>query len=401
MSPQPRNTMVGLAALVFICMFNLTFIVPSVKELIIDRFDASSTDASLFVSIEMIAYLIFGMVWGGVSDRRGQRKILIVLGFLASSGLYFSMSIAPNLLTLLVLRFLQGAGSVAAWSLLMTIAMDSADPTRYGASMGIIGTGLALGLGFGAPIGGALGDVDATYPLYAASLLFLAAALASVLTVHDTPITHRPESIRKAVSVALREPRALSLYSFSLVERFSAGFMVLVLPLYLADEFGSSAGERGLYLSAFLLAFAVLQYPFGKLADKKDRRMMLIAGGSAYALGLAGIGLVDKEIIALVMIMLGSLAAMLLPASLGLLCDLAPLNERGSFMGGFNAIGSLGFAIGPLFGALTYESFGHSTSFVAGGVVIAVIVLTSVPFLPIGRRGTCATAAVESTRKPL
>lgn len=239
-------------------MFNLTFIVPSVKELIIDRFDATTTEASLFVTVEMVAYIIFAMVWGAASDKAGTRKVFIVVGFLGSSVLYFAMSLAPDLITLLVLRFLQGAMTVMAWSLIMTMALDITDRKEYGASMGLIGTGLALGLGLGAPVGGWL-------------------AYASIFAV-----------------VGL----------------------------------SSSATQVGL-----------------------------------------------------VLVVCGIFAAMLLPATLAIIGDIAPPGEHATFMGGLNAFGSLGFAVGPIVAAVFSDSLGYQDAFILGGVVVLGPVLGSVPFL--------------------
>ena len=379
-----------LASLVFLCMFNLTFIVPSVKELIIDRFDASTTQASLFITVEMVAYIIFGMIWGAESDKRGERRIFIAMGFLVSSLLYYTMSLAPNLATLLALRFVQGAMTVMAWSLLMTLALDTTSKKEYGASMGIIGTGLALGLGLGAPVGGFLGEWGPLVPLYGASVLFMLATVLTVVLIKDEPIKHRPDSIVRAIGIALRRREVLPPYLYSFAERFSAGFLVLLFPLLMAEEFGASPQERGLYLAAFLLPFALLQYPFGKLSDRRGRFFMLIVGGIAYAALFASIGSLDKAYLAPVMIVCGVFAAMLLPASLALLGDVSTDRERATFMGGFNAVGSLGFALGPLLAAYFSDEVGYSSAFLLGGVVVCASVLASLPLIPkrLARRPT-------------
>lgn len=382
MATNTRRTLYGLSALVFICMFNLTFIVPSVKELIMDRFDASVSEASLFVSVEMLAYILFAMVWGAISDKRGERRVFIALGFLGSAILYYTMTLAPDLVTLLALRFTQGALTVMSWSLIMTIVLDTVDRRDYGASMGIVGTGLALGLGFGAPVGGALGDVDPLLPLYAASVMFVLATAMSLVIVKDLPIVHKTESIVRAMRLAVSNRRVVAPYLFAFAERFSAGFLVLLFPIFLADEFGASPQERGLYLAAFLLPFALLQYPFGRLSDVRGRRKMLIFGGMAYAGLFATLGLLDIDLIPVFMAGCGALAAMLLPVSMALIGTAASRGERATFMGGFNSMGSVGFALGPILAALFSEEFGYRWAFLLGGVVVCISVIASVPFLP-------------------
>ncbi len=370
-----------IAGLTFLAMFNLTFIVPSLKEVIIDRYDSTATMASLFVTVEMVAYIIFGVVWGVLSDKRGERRIFIVIGFFGSALLYYTMSIAPDITTLLALRFAQGALTVMAWSLLMTMALDIAHAHSYGAAMGIVGTGLALGIGLGAPIGGFVGDIGPLYPLYVASAMFLVAAVLALVLIKDVPIRNKPESIVAVMRSISRDRRVVPSFLFSFAERFSAGYLVFLLPLYLAYEFDAEPSVRGLYLAAFLLPFALLQYPFGKFSDKHGRVLMLVVGGFAYALMLGLLGYAGEAGMAILMIISGSLAAMLLPASLGLLGDITPKGEHATYMGGFNALGSLGFAVAPPLATVLADEAGYPVALAIGGAIVAATVVASLPFL--------------------
>lgn len=378
---KETRPIVVIAGLTFLAMFNLTFIVPSLKEFIIDGYGSTQTVASLFVTVEMVAYIIFGVVWGAVSDMRGERRIFIVIGFFGSALLYYTMSLAPTVEVLLALRFVQGALTVMAWSLLMTIALDIAHTHSYGAAMGIVGSGLALGIGFGAPIGGLVGDIGPLYPLYVASALFVAAAVAAFVFVKDVPIRNKPESIVDSIRCVAKDRRVLPPLLFGFAERFSAGYLVFLLPLYLAYEFGAEPSERGMYLAAFLIPFALLQYPFGKLSDRHSRVWMLAVGGFAYAAMLAFLGYVGQAGMVVLMMSSGTVAAMLLPASLGLLGDLAPKGEHATYMGGFNAMGSLGFAVAPPLATVLSEWAGYPASLAAGGAIVAATVALSLPFM--------------------
>ena len=69
-------------------------------------------DATLFFSIETMAYILFAPLWGLVSDRTGRRKALIVTGFGLSAAIYASYHFIDSVPLLLALRFVQGAFSV-------------------------------------------------------------------------------------------------------------------------------------------------------------------------------------------------------------------------------------------------------------------------------------------------
>ncbi len=168
------------AVLMFVAMLSLTLMAPVIQEFIIDRFNASNTEASMFFSLEMLAYVIFAMIWGSLSDKCGKRKFFIVFGFAGSAVLYFLMVHANTLPILLILRFIQGAITVMAWSLVMTSALDSVPKTSYGKTMGVIGMAMMLGMAFGAPLGGFLAErYNVFVPMYLTSFLFLMGTLIS------------------------------------------------------------------------------------------------------------------------------------------------------------------------------------------------------------------------------
>ena len=115
------------AILIFVAMLSLTLMAPVIKEFVIDRFDASNTVASLFFTLEMLAYVIFAVFWGSLSDMCGKRRPFIIFGFGSSAIMYFWMAQVNSLFSLLILRFIQGAVTVMAWSIVMTAALDGVE----------------------------------------------------------------------------------------------------------------------------------------------------------------------------------------------------------------------------------------------------------------------------------
>ena len=74
------------AVLIFVAMLSLTIMAPAIKEFIIDRFGASNTEASMFFTLEMLAYVILPL--SGVRSRTGAEKGSLSL-FLDSAALLF------------------------------------------------------------------------------------------------------------------------------------------------------------------------------------------------------------------------------------------------------------------------------------------------------------------------
>lgn len=334
------------------------------------------------MSVEMIAYILFGIVWGAVSDIKAKRKNLIAIGYVGAAICYISMTFAPDIISLLGIRFIQGMFSVMSWSLIMAMGLDIARLGVYGRTMGIIGMGLMLGIGLGAPFGGIIADHGVFAPLHAAAIISGIGAILVILLLKepDLAAASKPESLKDALKTMIQEPKIAAPCLFSFLERYSAGYFVFLFPLMLEEMLGAPPSARGLYLAAFLFPFALLQYPFGRLVDRYGWNCFLILGGMAYAGFFMTIGFVIDFLLPF-MILCGTLAAMLFPACLALLGALAPAGERGTFMGTFNLFGSIGFAIGPFVSALVADAYGYQNSFLIGGIILLMLVAATIPIL--------------------
>jgi MFS family permease len=378
MMSSSRSQVVLLATVVFMAMFNLTLVSPVLPEFVKDRFDTSDLAIGIFTSAEMIAYVIFAPIWGVLSDRRDKRVPFVVMG-LGVSSIFFAIMPSIDAFWLLVaVRFAQGAFTIAAWSMAMTMALDWAGEENRGRTMGVLGAGMMMGMALGAPMGGALGERwTISGPFYLAFIVFVAAFCLAILTLRE------PETRRKKVKASVPISEEVDLWipgAFGFVERFTAGFFITLLSVYLLEEFDFEAGMRGMYLGIFFLPFALLQYPFGRLTDRWGPMPFIIAGSIVYGAIMMLVTFLQPITLAVAMVGLGIMAAGMLPASLVLVGTYSRPETHGRAMGLFNALGSVGFAAGLLLSAVFAEIWNYSTSFILGGVsVIVVVVLTLVP----------------------
>lgn len=369
------------SVLLLLSMLNLTLIVAGLKELVMDDLGGTARDASLFFSIEMVAYIVFAPAWGLVSDRFGRRRVLVTVGFLACAPLYAAYSVVDSIPALLSLRFVQGAFAVMGWSSLMAMVLDQADEKKRGRYMGLMGGALILGVSLGAPVGGYISrHLGARAPLQVSALLFLLMALASLLL--REPPQHRRQAALREIGRALRDrPRLLLPWLFHFVDRYTVGFFVVLFPLYLGSLGVGDPAVRGRYLALFLLPFAFLQYFTGRLSERTGAYPPLLLGSFLYGVVLCVVGYSDLQALWYVMIALGVLASVMFPPTLTLTGELSDARTRGSAMGGFNLAGSLGFALGPIVGAWAQETAGFGFAFVVAGALEIVVVLGTLALL--------------------
>jgi len=354
-----------------VAMFNLTLVVAGLKEFILDDLGGTVAHATLFFSVETFAYILFAPLWGLLSDRTGRRKPFIVFGFLASAAIYLGYGWVHDIQLLLVLRFIQGGLSVMGWSTIMALVLDLPDEGRRGRHMGLMGAALIFGVALGAPVGGYITRAyGARAPLDVAALFFFAIALGSLFLV-ETRGRRRQASLGELGATLYRQPRLLLPMTFHFIDRFTVGIFVVIFPIYLSQlgAEGADPAVRGRYLGYFLFPFALLQYLTGKLSERIGPYRPLIVGSLLYGVVLTSVGYSGLAALRPVMITLGTLAAVMFPPTLILTARFSEPSTRGTAVGGFNLAGSLGFAIGPLFGAWSYQHHGFSSAFVLSGVL--------------------------------
>ena len=375
------RTVLLLAFLAFASTLSTAVVFPNIGSFVRDRFVLSDTEASLFAVTYLAAHVVFAFIWGAVADRSGKKKQLLVIGYVSTALFHFILPFVDNYPLLLIVRFGEGAVSILGFSLVMALAVDIAKKEHYGRVMGIMGASIALATTLAFPLGGAIGAHSMILLCSAGAIvLLLCAALGWRFLGDDIP--GRARSLRDALLV-LRERPALAIpYGFTFIDRFTVGFFAVTFPLYAASTFGMKAGESGRLLAGYLLPFSLLTMPVGRLVDRIGGMRLMVAGSLLYGVAVMFVGSIPQTTLLPMMILCGVLASIMYAPSLWLVAAHAPAGKRASAMGGYNAAGSIGFAMGPIAGALVSDAFGYQAAFIAAG---ASELLCVAVFLPISR----------------
>jgi MFS family permease len=390
----PRRERVLLAGVVFAVLFAQVLLYPGIPALVdaLGGTPASwggDADAVLdagkwFLTAEFLGFVLFASVWGAVSDATGRRTPLVAAGAVLGATGYLVVALVPSVGSVpyeavLVVRFLQGAATIGAFSLAITTLMDL--PGGHGQNMGAAGIAIGLGTALGAPIGGQLSALGPLVPLYGAAVLLLIAAGLATLATDRTPAADGDGAL--AAISSLRERPTLGLpYAFGFIDRMTAGFFALVGTVYFQTELGLGAAGTGVMLGLFFGPFALLQYPFGKLSDRIGRVGPVALGSVAYGAVVVAVFLAGSvPLTGAVMVLVGVTGALVAPATMALVTDLASESQRGAAMGGFNVCGSLGFLVGIVGGATLAATAGFGAAFLAVGLAEVLIAVVALPFL--------------------
>ena len=243
-----------------------------------------------------------------------------------------------------------------------------------------MGASIALATTVAFPLGGAIGASSMELLCGAgAVLLVLCAALAWRFLGDHIP--GRARSFADALLVLRRQPALAIPYGFTFIDRFTVGFFAVTFPLYAASTFGLDAAESGRLLAGYLLPFSLLTMPVGRLVDRIGGLRLMVGASVLYGGAVTFIASVPLSSILPLMILCGVLASVMYAPSLWLVAAYAPGEMRTSAMGGFNAAGSIGFALGPIVGAVISDVYGYQEAFIAAGVAELLCVAAFLPFL--------------------
>ena len=133
----------------------------------------------------------------------------------------------------------------------------------------------------------------------------------------------------------------------------SIGMLLAVVPVYADDELG--VGSFGVALAVAAVSPMVLfcQPLAGRYADRNGRRILVVAGGIAAAMAVAGYVVANSlALLVLLRLLTGAGEALALVGAATIVTDIAPENRRGEALSVFSLGLWGGLALGPLLGEL-------------------------------------------------
>ena len=132
------------------------------------------------------------------------------------------------------------------------------------------------------------------------------------------------------------------------------------------STFGEGVTVFGLSATAFSLAALIAAPQMGILADRWGRRPIILACLCAQIFTSGGYLLASTETIFIgIRAIAGAFTAGLVPATLSMIADIAPQEERGRWIGFVNGGSVAGFVVGPLLGGWIFDHWGLTAPFLA------------------------------------
>jgi len=367
-----RKAFITLFAVVFTAMLGIGIISP-LMPLYAESMGASGLQLGLMYAAFALSRTVFMPIIGRLSDRRG-RKIFIGLGLLAYTIISLSYAWASNMYALTSVRFLHGVASAMVIPIAHAYIGDLIPKGREGTYMNLFSMSMFLGMGSGPFLGGFLADTFYMNAGFYAMAGFTALALILLLLLVPT-VESSSERSKKAPSAPLRtiiRDNKVKAISLSLASRaFYRQGISAFLPLLAVSTMRMSVASIGSVLSIFMLTGGFAQGLLGPLADRLNKKRLIIIGSITAPAFVFFIPYMPAGAMLLAMLLpTAILGAVARAAVIALNVELGnKYSGMGSVMGISRSVMSLGMVIGPLVFGYTMDHFGINSVFQVGAIV--------------------------------
>ncbi len=364
-----RKAFVVLTGSMFISMLGMGIVSPFIP-IYANTLGASSLEIGLIQSAFSITGIGTLLFVGRLSDRFG-RKIFLSGGLtiLTISSLGLMHSNSP--IDLILWRFVQGLGASAHLPIAQSYLGDITPEGSEGKWMGHFNAVLFAGIGAGPLVGGVITDA------FNISIAFLVMAVLNLLGLIATLLFLKEMSRKTAdrehssVLAPLKSRIIQGVISLRLTTGVATATLMAFMPLFADVRLGLSTSLIGIMLAA-RTPISVIQYYTGHLADKWNRRPMVIWSGMAAAIAVVLIPLTSgfwTLLITYICVALGQTFGM--PAANAYIVNEGRTFGMGICMTMFMLAMNVGNSIGPLILGGIADWLGLESAFYAAAFSMA------------------------------
>lgn len=383
-SNPSSNIKINCKFLLIICIsliatsgvFSINPIVPNIAT----AFNISPQNIGLIMTSFLLPPTVGSLIFGALADRFGIKKILIPSLIIFGIG-GILCAFANNFRSLLEWRFLTGIGAASLESLELTLISDLYNGKMLTSAMGVNGAMIGVAATIYPLIGGALASFSWRYPFLLSVLAFPLALLIATklkLPTQQKNTQHlNLKSYLKNTWENINNPQVFGLlFTVFCMFIIELGACYIYIPVYASNFLGASGTDIGILLSCESIAFALVASQLGLLARWFSEKSLIVSGFVICVLSLLIIPTIHNVWLLIIpCIIFGVSQALALPPLQSMLAAIAPEGYRAGFMALNVTVQSLGRALGPLFGGVTFAAWGIQGVFYANAALALITVV--------------------------
>ncbi len=365
------KSIIPLSSIIALRFLGLFLVLPVLSAYAINLKGATTEIVGVVLGGYALTQMLFQVPFGIMSDKLG-RKGTIVTGLLLFAIGSFFCAIANDILTLMLGRFLQGAGAIGAvvTAMISDIVKEEQRPKAMAIMGGFIAISFAISMLAGPTISSFAG-VSTLF--YITMILALASIIILFKSVPNPPhITHTYNEKANLKQIFFNA-NLVKMNITNFLQKGLMTFAFMITPMVLIKNFQWEFNELWkVYLPSMIIGLLSM-VPASILAEKKAKyKEVLIVGVILFIFSYLFIGLSNSAILFVIGVMIFFAGFnMHEPIMQSLTSKFAKVHQRGLVLGIFNSSGYLGTFIGAGLGGVFFKDTSLSTI----AIVIAIICL--------------------------
>ncbi len=227
-------------------------------------------------------------VFGRLSDQKG-RKPFVVTGLLAYALISVAFIFSNSIESLIIIRFIQGAASAMIMPVVQAYVGEITPKGSEGYSMGLFNLSMFSSLSIGPLIGGSIKDLWSMNAAFSCmgvlSVMGLFLSIVFLPGISSEKIQASKNDIAPWKTL-LKDKGFFALFIFRYAYTSCIGVIWCFLPLYAHKEFSLSGASTGFLVMLGVFMSGILNPPMGYAADRIDKTLLVILGGSLSTIGM-------------------------------------------------------------------------------------------------------------------
>ncbi len=379
-----NSILITLLSAIFIALVGIGIIAP-VMPIYATELGATGFGLGVIVAGFSLSRGLLQPVVGGLADRHGKKRFL-VSGLFIYAVMGYAYTLADSVGHIVAIRIIHGAGSAMIIPMAMAYVGDMSPAGQEGRYMGMLNIALFSGIGGGPVLGGLFLDLwgqDSAF--YAMAMLSM---LSMLLVISLLPEQHGPvaEKSRGSMAAVFRQMMKSRRVMGMLLSRMATMIIMIpsmaFLPLLMKEFLDAGGMEIGLVVASRTIVNAVLQTPFGSLADSWNKPWLIFTGSSIITAGMFLVPSAGSfEVLMVLFALIGIGEAIVWPALGAIATEEGRTYGQGSMMGVFNMAMSAGLFVGAMVVGSLMDVLGIAWAFYIVAIFLFISTIAAVAMI--------------------
>ncbi|MEO0551297.1 MAG: MFS transporter [Pseudomonadota bacterium] len=344
------------------------------------------------LTLSAAIYALMIPIWGRIADKVGRKRVMVfslmAMGF-TNMAFLFALSAAlagaitgmTMFLTLVFVRVWFGLLSPGLQPASMAAMTDATTAETRAGGLGMLGAAVSIGSILGPAGATVLAPFGALVPLWGAIIFCLASGLLIAFALPPSRSAGRPAAARPT-PLSMRDARVFPHLLFLFVYFLAVGMIQQTLGWFIEDRYSLPEEQVVLFTGIAFACLAVMMVvvQFGYVQPRKpDPRHILPVGLALVSIGYVSANLLQPFwTVCIAFLVIGTGAALAVPAANALGSLSVNRNEQGSAAALLAAAPPAGFIFGPLIGAGFYQIATPLPFYISAAIVGILAVYASV-----------------------